>query len=83
MDKHYVLYVKTNCPFCVQAKDELFRQKLSHTVHVMDNKAEDLQELKDFYEYPTVPIVFLEQNGMKKLIGGCTDLIRHIETTGG
>ena len=47
MDKHYTIYIKTSCPFCVQARDELFRQKVSHTVHIMDDKPEGLQKMKE------------------------------------
>ena len=79
MDKHYTIYIKTNCPFCVQARDELFRQKVDHTIYVMDNNPETLQNLKDFYEHSTVPIVFINQGGMKKLIGGYTDLKNHFD----
>ena len=79
MDEHYTAYIKTNCPFCVQAKDELFRQKVNHTIHIMDDSPDALQALKDFHEHPTVPIIFLENGEMKKLIGGYTDLQRHFD----
>ena len=79
MDKHYTVYINTNCPFCVQARDELFRQRVDHTIHVMDNNPEGLQSLKDFYEHPTVPIIFLNENGMEKLIGGYTELKKHFD----
>lgn len=79
MDKHYTLYIKTNCPFCVQAKDFLFEKKLSHTVHIMDDNPNGLQRLKEFYEHPTVPIIFMDKGGMEKLIGGYTDLQSHLE----
>jgi len=79
MDRHYTIYIKTSCPFCVQARDELFRQKKNYTVHIMDDNPEGLQSLKDFYEHPTVPIVLLSQGGHKKLIGGYTDLKEHFD----
>ena len=79
MDKHYTLYIKKDCPFCVQAKDELFRQGANHTIYIMDDDPVGLQSLKDFHEHPTVPIVFLNQDGMEKLIGGYTDLKEHFD----
>ena len=79
MDKHYTIYIKTNCPFCVQARDELFRQKVGHTIHILDDQPERLQNLKDFYNHHTVPMVFVRENGMEKLIGGYTDLISYFD----
>lgn len=79
MDKHYTIYMKTNCPFCVQARDELFRQKVGHTIHILDDQPERLQSLKDFYGHQTVPIVFVSQAGMQKLVGGYTDLKEHFD----
>ena len=79
MDKHYTVYMKTSCPFCVQARDELFRQKVGHTIYILDDQPERLQSLKDFYGHPTVPIVFISQGGMEKLIGGYTDLKKHFD----
>ena len=79
MDKHYTIYIKTNCPFCVQARDELFRQKVSHTVHVMDDKLEGLQKMKEFFEYKTVPMVFVQQGEHERFIGGYTDLKEYFD----
>ena len=78
MDKgHYTLYLKKDCPFCIQAREELFRQEVNHTIYPLDNKSNRLQELKDFYNHHTVPLVFVRENGMEKLIGGYTDLLAH------
>jgi len=78
-NKHYTVYMKTNCPFCVQARDELFRQKVGHTIHILDDQPKRLQSLKDFHDYHTVPMVFVSQDGMEKLIGGYTDLISYFD----
>ena len=79
MDKHYTVYMKTTCPFCIQARDELFRQKVGHTIYVLDDEPARLQSLKDFYNHHTVPMVFVRENGMEKLIGGYTDLISYFD----
>ena len=80
MDKHYIAYIKTECPFCVQARDELFRQKVNHTIYVMDDNLEALQTLKDFHNHPTVPIILVQDIMAKRtLIGGYTDLKEHFD----
>ena len=38
--------------------------------------ARTLQEAKEKYKHPTVPIVILRENGEEKLIGGCTETLR-------
>jgi len=57
----------------------LFRQKVSHTVHVMDDKLEGLQKMKEFFEYKTVPMVFVQQGEHEKFIGGYTDLKEYFD----
>ena len=78
-NKHYTLHLKKDCPFCVQAREEVFRQGVNHTIYLLDKKPKRLQELKDFYNHHTVPMIFVRENGMEKLIGGYTDLISHFD----
>ena len=47
MDKHCTIDIKTNCPFCVEARDELLPQGVSPTVHIMDDTPEGLQKMKE------------------------------------
>jgi len=74
MDKHITMWVKTECPFCVKARDELFNQKVDHTIYIMDDKLEGLVKLKELWNHSTVPIVVLRVGDDEKLIGGYTDL---------
>jgi glutaredoxin len=80
MDKHYTLYIKSDCPYCVQAREAVFRQGVNHTIYPLDKKPKRLKELKEFYNYHTVPMVFVRENGMEKLIGGYTDLIAYFDS---
>jgi|TARA_R100000455_G_C6238470_1_gene98055 glutaredoxin len=79
MDKHYTIYITKDCPFCAQARDELFRQGVNHTIFAMDDYPEELQAIKDFYGHPTVPVAFLNMAGMQKLVGGYTELKEHFD----
>ena len=47
-NSHYTLYIKKDCPFCVQAREEVFRQGVNHTIYPLDKNPKELQELKDF-----------------------------------
>ncbi len=79
MDKHYTIYIKADCSFCIQARDELFRQRVSHTIHIMDDKLEGLEKMKDFFNHKTVPMVFVQEGDLEKFIGGYTDLKEHFD----
>ena len=72
-DHHYTLWVKSHCPFCIKAKDELYERKLDHTVYVMDDKPDQLAATKKSFNHSTVPIIVLQE--CDKLIGGYTDLL--------
>ena len=66
MDEHITMWVKTSCPFCVKAKDLVFDQKVSHTIYAMDDKLEELNNLKERWNHPTVPIVVSGKNDEKR-----------------
>ena len=74
MGEHFVMWIKTNCPFCISARDELFRQKVNHTINIMDNDLDGLTSQKEKWNHPTVPIIIHQDNGKEILIGGCSNL---------
>ena len=43
---YYHIFATSKCPFCVEAQQELLRRKKTHTVVVMDEKPEELNEDK-------------------------------------
>ena len=61
-NQHNYLWVKSQCPFCVEAQSELLQQIKSHTVHVMDEKPEELEEVKKLWNHPTVPLIVLQED---------------------
>ena len=58
------------CPFCRKAEEILKKNNIKFEAHIMDNKPEELEKMKNKYNHQTVPIILL--NG--KFIGGCDDL---------
>ncbi len=79
MGEHFILWIKAHCPFCVKAKDELFRQGVNHTINIMDNKPEELDEVKEKWNFFTVPVIVRRQSGAEELIGGYTDLMEWLD----
>jgi glutaredoxin len=74
MGEHFIIWIKSHCPFCVKARDELFRQKVNHTINIMDNDLDELDSQKEKWNHQTVPIVVHRNGGAETLIGGYTDL---------
>jgi glutaredoxin len=69
------IYTKSNCSFCVQAKNWLNRNNLGYEEVSLDDPVL-LEQFKN--ENPglrTVPQIFLTENGLTTRIGGYTDLI--------
>lgn len=77
MDKHITIYIKSECPFCIKAQQELVKQKINHTTFIMDEELDLLLETKEKWGHPTVPIVLAHAKageGPARLIGGWTEL---------
>ena len=80
MNPHYSLYILTDCPFCKRAVSLLESKKLPFVVIVMDKDPEFLEKIKKDFNHKTVPIVTESSEEGNKLIGGCDDLERHLES---
>mgnify|MGYP003149489823 CR=1 FL=1 len=81
MDKHITIYIKSECPFCIKAQQELVRKKISHTTFIMDDDLDALAEQKEKWGHTTVPIVLEHSKageGPGRLIGGWTELSQHL-----
>ncbi len=73
----YVLYTKQTCPFCVKAQEFLELHKENFKIINFEEGHQDiLQNIKEAYEWSTVPMIFEIGNNIN-FIGGYTDLIKH------
>ena len=77
----YVIFAKPSCPFCVKAEEFLTEKKQNFkTVNFQEDQQEILQEIKDAYNWNTVPIVLKVHDTAKiELIGGYTDLVESLK----
>jgi len=76
----FVMYVKNECNFCIQAVEELTERKIDFDVFLLDHREDTWFDLKKIYGWQTVPMIF-EATGEReyKLIGGYTDLMNRLE----
>ena len=75
----FILYVKTNCPFCVQAED-LLREKGKEVIIVPFYEQEEiLGHMKWAYYHKTVPMVFNMHGPHIQFVGGYTDLVAYLD----
>ena len=79
MNKQYHLYVKNTCQFCHEALKLLDKRGLQYTVATVDENEELLTEVKERYDWKTVPIIleFSQVEGVR-FIGGYDDLYKHL-----
>ena len=66
------IYTKSTCPACDMAKKILSEKGAVFTEFLMDDKPEELNQLKARTGLQTVPQIFI--NG--EMIGGCSDLMK-------
>jgi glutaredoxin len=76
----YVVFSKSSCPFCQRAEEVLADSDLDyHVIDFEDSQEKILQEIKQAFEWPTVPMVFEVSKYAKiNFIGGCSDLEAHL-----
>ena len=76
----YVIFSKETCPFCTKAQTLLTEK--NKTFKVVNFEAEQeqlLQEIKDAYDWPTVPMIFrVSATANIDFVGGYTDLCKFL-----
>jgi glutaredoxin len=71
----YILFIRASCPFCVKAQTLLEDNNLDYkTVDFAPGQNEVLKEVKEAYQWNTVPMVFQREGELIKFVGGYTDL---------
>ena len=65
-----VIYSTSHCPYCVRAKNLFTKKGLSFEEVQMDERPDELRELKKRTGLMTVPQIFIND----KLIGGFSDV---------
>ncbi len=72
----YVLFIKEGCPYCHMASELLEEKGASYKTVVFEEEQEHvLTEIKNVYEWKTVPMVFYKNGNLTNFIGGYTDLV--------
>ena len=75
----YVLFIKSECPYCVETEKLLHSKNLSFKKVVFNEKQQQiLDEIKEAYEWKTVPMIFHRLGKNIKFVGGFDDLAEHL-----
>ncbi len=76
----YVIFAKSSCPYCQMAEGLLEEKSLPHRIiNFSDDQEHILSEIKSSHNWKTVPMIFLEEDGLSSFIGGYTDLCKVLE----
>jgi len=78
VDSKYILYVHEDCPFCQKASSLLEEKSKNFSTLKLKRRPKVLAELKEIYNWKTVPMVFYRQGGNIEFVGGFTDLLDRI-----
>ena len=75
----YVLFMKEECPYCVKARQLLEEKDQNFKIVSFEPDQESvLTEIKDAYDWPTVPMIFqIDDDKRINFIGGYSDLVEH------
>lgn len=72
----YIIFCKPTCPFCVKVIDLLDERGLEYnTINFNEKQSEILSQIKEAYDWKTVPMVFEREGNIIKFVGGYTDLV--------
>ena len=75
----YILFVKQECPYCTAAQDLLSKMGKDYkVVNFLPEQQNILNEMKQAYDWATVPMIFCRQEQEIKFIGGFADLQRYL-----
>jgi len=70
--RYYRLFVKPECPFCELALQHLNDEE--ETFVAIQTKDENLNKIKEHYDWPTVPLIVEVNNSEETFVGGFSDL---------
>jgi len=73
------LYTRTSCPHCHAAIKLLSEKQHEFECYGLDKQPELLTEIKNTYNWQTVPLVIEITSGQEKFIGGFSDLKEYLE----
>lgn len=80
MIDRFIIIGRSTCPFCVKAVDYCEAKGVQSKFLDYADTPEILEEYKDFYNHPTVPIVLANnlKTGYIKMVGGFSDLLEYL-----
>ena len=78
----YKLYIRESCPYCQRAVHFLVKNKIQHML-IIDDNDRLIEEAKNNYQWPTVPIVLeVDEKENELLIGGYTEMRKYFKNKG-
>ena len=80
MGKNYIIYGLSTCPYCITAIRALLDRGLTCRFFDLSDRLDFLTEVKEYYDFPTVPIILGIENlsGLVKFVGGCDSLLESL-----
>ena len=77
--EYYQVFGRATCPYCAKAWEILNQKGLQNMFCEMEDSPQLIAFYKEKYNMKTVPIIIKRTEQNEELIGGCTDLIEHLQ----
>lgn len=81
MKNFFTVYSKTDCNYCKKAISLLDERKARFLVVVMDKNPEFIEKVKQDMNMTTVPIIVENLELGARIIGGCDDLEKYLNSS--
>lgn len=76
----FILFIRSECPYCIKAEQLLESKNIPYnTVSFDDSNQKALNEIKEAYDWSTVPIIFKKVGDVMTFVGGYTDLAENLK----
>ena len=84
MERKFIVLVVDGCSFCEDAIKLLEGKGCDHKINKFEEDQEHvLLDIKEYYNWKTVPMIFVRTEEAVTLIGGYTDLVQFFEEEDG
>ena len=74
----YIMYCKSSCPYCYQAEELFKSNNVSFTKIDLEGHEEVWSQVKQSYNWDTVPMILNKDGKLTVLVGGFSDLKRYL-----
>ena len=79
---YFFMWGKRGCSYCQLTQELFFEKQLPHTIYFLDENPQLLTEVKQHFNWKTVPVIVEQRgDGSQEFIGGHSDFVKYLNDT--